>query len=100
VQVLGIGADHPFAQKALADSLQLPYPLLSDFFGLGVIKRYGVLYDATGGPYAQWSGRAAKRAFFLIDRDGIVRGKWIGDDMAVFSNEEILKAARRLGGTR
>jgi peroxiredoxin (alkyl hydroperoxide reductase subunit C) len=99
VQVLGIGVDHPFAQKALADSLKLPYPLLSDFFGLNVIKQYGVLYPATG-QYAEWAGRAAKRHFFLIDRKGIVRGKWMGEDMAVFSNEEILKAARQLTGTR
>lgn len=99
MQVLGIGVDHPFAQKALADSLQLPYPLLSDFFGLNVMKQYDVLYPATG-QYAEWAGRAAKRHFFLIDRDGIVRGKWMGEDMAVFPSEEILKVARQLAGRR
>lgn len=45
-------------------------------------------------------GRMAKRAFFLVDREGIIRGKWIGEDLAVFSNEEILKAARMLAGPR
>jgi peroxiredoxin len=30
VQVLGIAAEHPFSQKPFADSLHLPYPLLSD----------------------------------------------------------------------
>ena len=29
--------------------------------------------------------------FFLLDREGIVRGKWIGEDMAVFPNEPLLK---------
>jgi peroxiredoxin len=81
---------------ALVELLQLPYPLLTDFFGLGVIKRYGVLYP-TSGQYADWAGRAAKRSFFLIDREGIVRGKWIGEDMAVFPSERILKVARQLG---
>jgi peroxiredoxin len=102
VQVLGISADHPFSQKALADSLKLPYPLLSDFFGLEVIKRYGVLRrPATGkDDYPEWVGRVAQRFFFLIDREGVVRGKWRGEDLAVFPSDEILKAARRLGGTR
>jgi peroxiredoxin len=101
VQVLGISADHTFSQKALAESLKLPYPLLSDFFDLGVIKRYGVLYGTVGkNDYPQWAGRAAKRSYFLIDREGIVRGKWIGEDMAVFQSDEILKAARELGRAR
>jgi peroxiredoxin len=101
VQVLGISADHIFSQKALAESLKLPYPLLSDFFDLGVIKRYGVLYGTVGkSDYPQWAGRAAKRSYFLIDREGIVRGKWIGEDLALFPSDEILKAARELGRNR
>lgn len=102
MQVLGISSDHPFSQKALAESLKLPYPLLSDFFGLEVIKRYGVLrrLATPKDDYPEWAGRVAKRSFFLIDRDGIVRGKWMGEDLAVFSSDEILKAARRLGGPR
>ena len=45
-------------------------------------------------------GRMAKRAFFLLDRDGIVRGRWIGEDLAVFPSEEIFKIARNLAGKR
>jgi peroxiredoxin len=45
-------------------------------------------------------GRMPKRAFFLIDREGIIRGKWIGEDLAVFSSEEILKVAQPLAGKR
>jgi peroxiredoxin len=44
--------------------------------------------------------RMPKRAFFLVDRDGIVRGRWIGEDLSVFPSEEILKAARELLGKR
>jgi peroxiredoxin len=98
VHILGISAGHPFSQKALADSLELPYPLLSDFFGLGAIKRYGVLYGTVGNTdYPEWAGLAAKRSFFLIDREGVVRGKWIGEDLEVFPTDEILKVARSLG---
>ena len=48
VQILGISANNPFSQKMLANSLQLPYPLLSDST-LSVIKAYGVLYGAPKG---------------------------------------------------
>jgi peroxiredoxin len=37
--MLGISADNPFAQKTFADSLKLPYPLLSDFPDLKVVRR-------------------------------------------------------------
>jgi peroxiredoxin len=99
--VLGISADNPFSQKALADSLKLPYPLLSDFFGLGAIKAYGVLRQPSqNDQYPEWAGRVAQRSFFLVDRAGIVRGKWIGEDMSVFPSEELLKVARQLGAAR
>jgi peroxiredoxin len=85
----------------LADSLKLPYPLLSDRT-LEVTKRYGVLYGSTPGKleYPHMAGRMAKRAFFLVDRDGVVRGRWIGDDLAVFPSDEILKLARTLARKR
>jgi glutaredoxin-dependent peroxiredoxin len=99
VQILGISENNPFSQKTLADSLKLPYPLLSDRT-LEVTKRYGVLYGSTPGKidYPHMVGRMAKRAFFLVDRDGIVRGRWIGEDLAVFPSGQILKAAQDLKG--
>jgi peroxiredoxin len=103
VQILGISNNNPFSQKAFVDSLKLPYPLLSDM-SMDVIKRYGVLYGSTPGEgkieYPEVVGRVARRAFFLIDRDGIVRGKWLGEDLAVLPSEEILKVARGLSGKR
>jgi peroxiredoxin len=72
-----------------ADSLQLPYPLLSDYPDLEVIRRYGAL--ASNGQYPH-------RFFFLIDQQGIVRGKWIGEDSGVFSNEPLLKAVEEIAG--
>jgi peroxiredoxin len=97
IQILGISADNPFSQKALADSLKLPYPLLSDL-GLKTTRAYGVVYGKTPGKndYPEMAGLLPKRSFFLIDRQGIVRGRWIGEDMAVFPNDVLLKAAREL----
>jgi len=75
-----------------------------------VAKAYGVVYgstacvSATPGcdtqkiDYPGLEGRVAKRSFFLVDKDGIVRGKWIGEDSAVFSNEMFLKAAWEVAG--
>src|SRR5262249_61227109 len=103
VQVLGISADHPFAQKAFADSLQLPYPLLSDFPDLQVIRNYGVLWPQQIGPLRDGSvvvehapNTAARRAFFLVDQQGIVRGKWLVENSAFFASEEILQRAREM----
>jgi hypothetical protein len=66
-----------------------------------VIKAYGVLRQPVrNDQYPEWAGRVAQRSFFLIDRGGIVRGKWIGEDLSVFPNDELLKAARQLGAAR
>ncbi len=57
--------------------------------------------DAPGmewGSLSNVEGRISKRSFFLVDKDGIVRGKWIGEDLAVFSSELLLKAAREIAG--
>ena len=97
IQILGISTNHPFSQKVQADSLQLPYPLLSDVY-MKVTKAYGVLYGSTGAKVEVPGlvGRIAVRAFFLIDKQGIVRGKWIGEDLAVFPNEVLLKGAQQV----
>ena len=77
VQILGISSNNPFSQKTFADSLKLPYPLLSDFPNLKVIRSYG-------GLNTQWDSTTAQRYFFLIDLQGIVRGKWPGKVDEVF----------------
>ena len=61
----------PFSQKTLADSFKLAYPLLSDFPDLKAIRSYGVLQ----GNEPSWL--VAGRPFFLIDKEGIVRGRWL-----------------------
>ena len=68
MQILGVSADNPFAQQTFADSLKLPYPLLSDFPDRKTIRSYGVLNE-------NWL--TANRSFFLIDPEGMLRKKWI-----------------------
>ena len=105
MQVLGISADHTFAQQTFAESLQLPYPLLSDFPDLQVIRNYGVLWPDQIGPLKDGGvvvehrpNTAARRALFLVDQRGIIRGKWLIANNAVFPSDDILKGAREMTG--
>lgn len=92
VQLLGISANNPFSQQMFAASLHLPFPLASDHPDLTVIRQYGVL---------QHLGEAhkpvAQGAVFLIDKHGIVRGKWVRPPGEVFPNDALLQAVHELG---
>ena len=79
-----------------AESLRLPYPLLSDFPDLRVTRQYGGLsLNATLSQVG-----IAERAFFLIDKQGTVRQKWIvtGGEDIVFPSESLLTGAREIAG--
>lgn len=90
-----------FSQKAFADSLKLPFPLLSDR-AMHATRAYGVVYGHTPGKndYPEMKDLISKRAFFLVDANGIVRARWIGEDLATFPTEVLLKAAREHGPKR
>lgn len=96
IEILGISTNHPSSQKNLADALRLPYPLLSDFPELQVTRQYGGL---SRNPMLVKHG-IAERAFFLIDKEGTVRHKWIvtGGEVIVFSSDPLLTAAREIAG--
>jgi hypothetical protein len=40
----------------------------------------------------------ASQAFFLIDKQGIVRGRWLPGDRHSLASEEMLEMARSLAG--
>ena len=66
-EVLGISTDTHFTLKKYKEEQALPFPLLSDF-NKEAIKAYDVAYDE----FILMKG-VAKRAAFLIDKNGIVR---------------------------
>lgn len=66
-QILGISVDSPFALQRWAAEQGFPFPLLSDF-NREAAKSYGALYDELLGLRG-----VARRAAFVIDRDGVVR---------------------------
>jgi peroxiredoxin len=73
-QVLGISTDTFFALKAWGDQHRLSFPLLSDF-NKDVIRKYGVV-----NPDMIGLKDIAKRAVFVIDRDGVVRHREVLED--------------------
>ena len=84
-QVLGVSVDVNGALKAFAEKMGFTYPLLSDF-SRDTVKKYGVMYDDPNS--AQF--RMAKRAYFVIDKQGIIRGVIESEtDMEVHSREAL-----------
>ncbi len=73
-RVFGISVDTPFALKAFANAERLQFPLLSDF-NKEAIRAYGVFNPDMIGLKG-----IAKRAVFVIDREGTIRYKEVLDD--------------------
>ncbi len=82
-----------FSQQTFAESLKLPFPLLSDFPERKLIRAYGVLNEKT---------MTASRSFFLIDPQGIVRKKWIVENPAttVVYSDTLLRDIQEIMGKR
>jgi peroxiredoxin len=91
VQLLGISASNRFSQKTYADSLKLPFPLLSDFPDLKVIRKYGVLKRV-----GEAKRPMANGSYLLIDKQGIVRGKWMNPHLEVLPSGPFLEMAQEL----
>src|ERR1051326_1288744 len=73
-QVYGISVDTFFTLKAFHDQQHLTFPLLSDF-NKQAIRDYGVFNEDMIGLKG-----IAKRAVFVIDKDGDVRHREVLDD--------------------
>ena len=91
MQLLGISASNRFSQKTFADSLKLPFPLLSDFPDLKVIRKYGVLKRV-----GEAKRPMANGSYLLIDKQGIVRGKWMNPHLEVLPSGPFLEMAQEL----
>ena len=78
--IVAISIDDPEKSAKLADSLKLPFPVLSDP-GHKVIDTYGIL-DA--------GKEIATAAVFILDRQGVVRWSYIAADYKVRPLDETL----------
>jgi peroxiredoxin len=72
VRVVGINRARPRTNREFVDHLDVTYPFCSDR-DLSIAKRYGVTYRALG------VAPRARRACFLVDREAVVRYRWVGD---------------------
>jgi peroxiredoxin len=72
--VYGVSVDTFFTLKAFQDSQHLAFPLLSDF-NKQAIRDFGVYNEDMIGLKG-----IAKRAVFVIDKDGVVRHREVLDD--------------------
>ena len=75
-QVVGVSVNDPFSNKGFAERNLLTFPLLSDY-NREVIRLFGIeLTD-----FAGLKGYSvAKRSVFILDKDGVVRYRWVSED--------------------
>ncbi len=86
-RVLGASVDSQYTLKVWSDQLKLPFPLVSDF-NKETASEYGVLYEELGGLRG-----VAKRAAFVIDKDGVIRYRWVSEDASKMPPFEEIKEA-------
>lgn len=86
-QVIGITTDTFFTLKAWADQQRFTFPLLSDY-NKEVIRAYDVV-----NPEMIGLKNIARRAVFVIDRDGIVRHRQVLDDARQEPDYDKVRAA-------
>lgn len=78
-QVVGVSVNDPFSNKAFHEMNMLNFPLLCDY-NRKVVTMYGVYHEDFAGlkDYT-----AAKRSIFIVDRDGIIRYRWVSENPGV-----------------
>ena len=88
-RVFGISRDSPWTHIAWSQTLDLNFPLLSDW-NAEAVRAFDVAFEFRG------LHDVARRSAFLIDKDGTVRGAWLYATDEVPDFDEPLRAARAL----
>jgi len=86
--VVAISVNDPFTNKAFADMNRLPFPILSDYTR-GTIRKFNIFHDDFAGLKGY---TAAKRSVFVLDRNGVVRYKWVSEDPGKEPDYEAIKS--------
>jgi peroxiredoxin len=87
VRPFGISRDSAWTHIAWSQTLDLNFPLLSDWNG-DVVRAFGIESEFRG------HHGVAERSAFLVDPDGTVRGAWRYDTAEVPDFDEVLRAAQ------
>ena len=90
---MGISADHVATLDAFAKQNKISYPLLSDFRRT-MLPGYDALVTDEKSPIFRY----AKRAYYVIDKNGVVRFMKIQDNaLDLLDPAEVLKALKGSG---
>ena len=90
--MLGISVDFNGANQAWAEKIGLTYPLLSDVRRV-MSRAYGVLNEdltAANDPKRIFSYFRTKRAWFIIDKTGVVRYTRLDNPQGLVPSDEML----------
>ena len=90
---MGVSADHAATLEAFSKQNNLHHLLLSDFRRT-MLPAYGALVTEEGSPIYRY----ARRAYFVIDREGVVRYQKIqANALDLLDPQEVLKALKDSG---
>jgi peroxiredoxin len=88
-----VSADHAATLEAFTKQNKISYPLLSDF-RRGMLPGYDALVTDEKSPIFRY----AKRAYYVIDRNGVVRYMKVQDNaLDLLDPAEVLKALKDSG---
>ncbi len=81
-KVVGISVDQPFSLAQFAKENLLTFDLLSD-----ATREVSKKYDSLHQDFVNVPGlTASKRSVFILDKDGVVRYKWVSENPGVEPN--------------
>ena len=89
--VYGISGDNPFAQEAWAQKESISISLLSDYEHQ-VAREYGVAYESFLPEKNLSMGGVAKRAAFIVDREGVIQYAEVREDAREIPDFDKIKA--------
>jgi peroxiredoxin len=90
---VGVSADHAATLEAFTRQNKISYPLLSDFRRV-MLPAYDAMVSDEKSPIFRY----AKRAYYVIDRSGVVRYMKVQDNaLDLLDPAEVLKALKNSG---
>ena len=91
---MGVSADHAATLEAFTRQHNLKHLLLSDF-RRQMLPAYGAMVTDEKSPIFRY----AKRSYFVLDRNGVVRWAKVQDNpLDLLKPEEVLAALRQVAG--
>ena len=91
---MGVSADAPGTLVAFAKENNIHHPLLSDFPRRTMLTAYDAVITDPASPIFRY----AKRAYFIVDRQGVVRYMKVQDNpLELLKPEEVLQALKNSG---